>query len=143
MESATGGAIASAITDVAGSSSYFRGGIVAYATEAKIAHGVPADVPAAHGVISRETAEAMAAAARERLGADLGLGLTGIAGAERGRGPPPRHDAPRAVGRPGRVARDVVVLPRPRGGEAPRRHASAEHGSADFWLLISLRGKGN
>ena len=89
MESATGGAIASAITDVAGSSDYFRGSLVTYATEAKIAHGVPAEVPAMHGVISRETAEAMAAAAREQLGADLGLGLTGIAGGDEIEGQPP------------------------------------------------------
>ncbi len=89
MESATGGAIASAITDVAGSSDYFRGSLVTYATEAKIAHGVPAEVPLMHGVISRETAEAMAAAAREQLGADLGLGLTGIAGGDEVEGQPP------------------------------------------------------
>ena len=89
MESATGGSIANAITDVAGSSDYFRGSLVTYATEAKVAQGVPAEVPAVHGVISRETAEAMAAAARERLGADLGLGLTGIAGSEEVEGQPP------------------------------------------------------
>ena len=84
-----GGAIGSAITDVEGSSEYFRGSLVTYATEAKIANGVPAEVPAAHGVISRETAEAMADAARMSLGADLGLGLTGIAGSEPVEGQPP------------------------------------------------------
>ena len=89
MESATGGAIGSAITDVEGASAWFRGGIVAYAAEAKIAHGVPAAAIAEHGAISRETAEAMARAARERLGADLGLGLTGVAGAEPVEGSPP------------------------------------------------------
>jgi nicotinamide-nucleotide amidase len=82
MESATGGAIGSAITDVAGSSDYFKGSLVTYVTPAKVAHGVPAEVPEMHGVISRETAEAMAQAAREQLGADLGIGLTGIAGSE-------------------------------------------------------------
>ncbi len=80
MESATGGAIASAITDIDGSSDYFKGSLVTYATEAKHANGVPAEVTTTHGVISRETAEAMAAAARTRLGASLGLGITGIAG---------------------------------------------------------------
>lgn len=80
MESATGGAIASAITDVDGSSQYFRGGIVAYDTAVKIAHGVPAEVIAQHGLYSRETAEAMAHAARRALDADLGVGLSGIAG---------------------------------------------------------------
>ncbi len=89
MESATGGAIASTITDVAGSSDYFKGSLVTYATAAKIAHGVPAEIPALHGVISRETAEAMAKAAREQLDADLGLGLTGIAGGDEIEGQPP------------------------------------------------------
>lgn len=89
MESATGGAIASAITDIDGSSDYFKGSLVTYATEAKIANGVPAEVPAQHGVISRETAEAMAAAARLRLNASLGLGITGIAGGSEVEGQPP------------------------------------------------------
>ncbi|MDA1062552.1 MAG: competence/damage-inducible protein A [Chloroflexi bacterium] len=89
MESATGGAIASAITDVPGASDYFRGSLVTYATQTKIEHGVPGEVPATYGVISRETAEAMARAAREQLGADLGLGLTGIAGADAVEGQPP------------------------------------------------------
>jgi PncC family amidohydrolase len=89
MESATGGAIASAITDVDGASDYFRGSLVTYATEAKIIEGVPAEVPAMHGVISRETAEAMATAARTKLRADLGLGITGIAGGNEVEGQPP------------------------------------------------------
>jgi len=89
MESATGGAIASAITDIDGSSDYFKGSLVTYATEAKHANGVPVEVTTTHGVISRETAEAMAAAARERLGASLGLGITGIAGGSEVEGQPP------------------------------------------------------
>jgi nicotinamide-nucleotide amidase len=82
MESATGGAIADAITNVSGSSEYFKGSLVTYATQAKIAMGVPAELVAMHGVISREVAEAMAVAARERLETDLGIGVTGIAGNE-------------------------------------------------------------
>ncbi len=89
MESATGGSIANAITDVAGSSGYFKGSLVTYATQAKVDFGVPPEIPAMHGVISRETAEAMAKAARERLGADLGIGLTGIAGVDEIEGQPP------------------------------------------------------
>ena len=80
MESATAGLIASTITDVEGASDYFKGSLVTYATEAKHIEGVPAAVTDAHGVISQETAEAMASAARSRLRADLGLGITGIAG---------------------------------------------------------------
>ena len=80
MESCTGGLMASTITDVPGSSAYFRGGIVSYSNEAKIANGVPAEVIRDHGAISAETAEAMAKAARQRMGADLGVGVTGVAG---------------------------------------------------------------
>ena len=82
MESATGGAIASAFTDNDGASKYFRGSLVTYFTESKLEMGVPREVVEAHGVISRATAEAMAAATRARLGADIGLGITGIAGAD-------------------------------------------------------------
>ena len=80
MESCTGGLMASTITDVPGSSTYFRGGIVSYSNEAKIANGVPAEVIRDHGAISAETAAAMAMAARTRLGADFGVGVTGVAG---------------------------------------------------------------
>ena len=88
MESASGGAIASAITDIEGASAYFTGSLVTYATDMKIAMGVPAEVIAEHGVISRETAEAMAKTARERLGCDIALSVTGIAGAEPMEGQP-------------------------------------------------------
>ena len=80
MESATGGLIASTMTDVDGSSDYFRGSLVTYATEMKHQYGVPAEVTTMHGVISQETAEAMAKAAREQLKSDIGIGITGIAG---------------------------------------------------------------
>ena len=82
MEAVTGGAIADAITNIAGSSGYFTGSLVAYTAEAKIAMGVPAETIATHGEISRETAEAMATAVRERLNVDLAIGITGIAGNE-------------------------------------------------------------
>ena len=90
MESATAGAISNAITNVEGSSDYFKGAIVSYQTEVKIGlGGVPAEIPTMHGVISKETAEAMAAAAREKLGADIGIGVTGIAGNQEVEGQPP------------------------------------------------------
>jgi len=88
MESCTGGLLASTITDVPGSSDYYRGGLVSYATEMKIAWGVNRQVIAEHGVISAECAQAMARAARERLGADVGIGVTGVAG------PDPQEDKP-------------------------------------------------
>jgi nicotinamide-nucleotide amidase len=89
MESATGGAIADALTDSEGASEHFLGSLVTYATQAKVDLGVSGNVVFTHGVISQATAEAMAAAARERLGADIGLGLTGIAGGSEIEGQPP------------------------------------------------------
>ena len=82
MESCTGGLLADTITNVPGSSRYFRGGLVAYATEVKEAMGVDPAVIAKYGVYSDETAIAMAKAIRERLGADIGIGTTGVAGPE-------------------------------------------------------------
>jgi len=80
-ESCTGGLVASAITDVAGSSGYFRGGIVAYADAVKIDQlGVPCDVLAAHGAVSAQVARAMAASALERFRADVAVAVTGVAG---------------------------------------------------------------
>lgn len=89
MESCTGGLLAHTITNVAGSSHYFRGGLVAYATEMKIAWGVSQAIIAQHGVISGECAQEMARAARERLGADVGIGITGVAGPDPQDGKPP------------------------------------------------------
>lgn len=80
MESCTGGLLASYITDVPGSSRYFKGGAVTYTNEMKVAMGVPRELIEQHGAISTQVAEAMARAARERLGGDVGVGITGVAG---------------------------------------------------------------
>ena len=80
MESCTGGLFASTVTDVPGSSEYFRGGVVTYATEAKSAYGVDPALIERHGVVSAPVAEAMAEAVRGQLGADVGVGITGAAG---------------------------------------------------------------
>jgi nicotinamide-nucleotide amidase len=82
MESCTGGLLADTITNVPGSSRYFRGSIVSYATEVKEMMGVDPAIIAAHGVVSAETAAAMAAVVRGRLQADIGVGITGVAGPE-------------------------------------------------------------
>lgn len=80
-ESCTGGLIGDMITDVPGSSEYFLGGVVAYAYEAKTALlGVPVDLLLTYGAVSEETARAMAVGARERLGADVAISVTGILG---------------------------------------------------------------
>jgi nicotinamide-nucleotide amidase len=80
MESCTGGLLASTLTDVAGSSEYFRGGLVSYTEAVKKQYGVDGATIAKHGVVSEETARAMASAVRKELGADIGVGITGVAG---------------------------------------------------------------
>ena len=73
------------LTEVPGSSAYFREGAVTYSNEAKIARlGVPEDTIANFGAVSAETAEAMAAGMRERAGTNHAISVTGIAGPEGG-----------------------------------------------------------
>jgi nicotinamide-nucleotide amidase len=80
-ESCTGGLVAARLTSIPGSSEVFRGAIVAYADEVKRDElGVPAQLLERYGAVSAEVAEAMAAGVRARLGVDLGLSVTGIAG---------------------------------------------------------------
>ena len=80
-ESCTGGGLAAAITDLPGVSSFFLGGIVSYADEVKRdLLAVPGEVLAEHGAVSEPTARAMASGVRQRLGVDVGVGVTGIAG---------------------------------------------------------------
>ena len=84
-ESCTGGMVAERLTSVPGSSQVFLGGVVAYADEVKAAElGVPQEVLERHGAVSAQTAAAMAAGARTRLGADVAVAITGIAGPDGG-----------------------------------------------------------
>lgn len=80
-ESCTGGLASALITDVPGSSRYFLGGVVAYSNQLKESQlDVPAALLERHGAVSSEVAAAMADGVRARLGADYGVGITGIAG---------------------------------------------------------------
>jgi len=84
-ESCTGGLMSARLTERGGSSDYFLGGAVVYSNEAKTAlAGVPADLIAAHGAVSPEVAATLADGARERFGARIGIGITGIAGPDGG-----------------------------------------------------------
>lgn len=80
-ESCTGGGLGAMVTGVPGSSACFRGGIISYDNEIKQRLlGVPAEMLAEHGAVSEPVARAMALGARDRVGSDLGVGITGIAG---------------------------------------------------------------
>ncbi|MFX4260831.1 competence/damage-inducible protein A [Pelotomaculum propionicicum] len=90
-ESCTGGLIAARLTDIPGSSAYFKGGVVSYSNEMKNrVLGVDIKILDSFGAVSRETAEAMAAGVRAGTGADLGLAVTGIAGPAGGTAAKPR-----------------------------------------------------
>ncbi len=114
-ESCTGGLLAARLTDRAGSSAYVKGGLVVYSNEAKTTlAAVEPSLIERHGAVSEKVAEALAAGARERLRAEIGVGITGIAGPDGGSEEKPvglvwlsvagpGHDAPmtRSVNLPG------------------------------------------
>ncbi|TMG55292.1 MAG: CinA family protein [Chloroflexi bacterium] len=80
-ESCTGGLLATVLTAHGGASDFFRGGAVVYSNEAKtIFADVAPDLIHGHGAVSSVVAGALARGARERLGATIGIGITGIAG---------------------------------------------------------------
>jgi nicotinamide-nucleotide amidase len=80
-ESCTGGLVAARLSDVAGASDVLAGGVVSDSNDVKTTElGVPEELIAAHGAVSAEVAEAMAAGVRERLGVHVGIAVTGVAG---------------------------------------------------------------
>lgn len=84
-ESCTGGSVAATLTSVVGSSAYFKGGIVSYATEAKInLLGIPSEVIEKHSVVSEAVALEMAARAQKILNVDYAIATTGNAGPAKG-----------------------------------------------------------
>jgi nicotinamide-nucleotide amidase len=111
-ESCTAGLLAARLADPPGASDYLLGGVVAYSNEAKIELlGVPAELIERQGAVSPEVAEAMADGAAERFGAELGVGLTGIAGPEGGTKSKPVGYVCFCVKVPGgpMIARDPVI----------------------------------
>ena len=84
-ESCTGGMLGERLTAVAGASDVFMGGVIAYANAIKSGLlGVPAGMIREHGAVSEQVARAMASGARDRTGAEIGVGVTGIAGPDGG-----------------------------------------------------------
>jgi len=82
-ESCTGGFFAKRMTDIPGASRHFLGGVTVYTNEAKVKLlGLDPEMLEKHGAVSEETAAALAKKVRECLGADIGVGITGLAGPE-------------------------------------------------------------
>ncbi|MDE3010877.1 MAG: nicotinamide-nucleotide amidohydrolase family protein [Pseudomonadota bacterium] len=80
-ESCTGGGLGQALTAIAGSSAWVEGGFITYSNAAKSRLlGVPADLIAAHGAVSRQVVEAMASGARQGLAAEWAVAVSGVAG---------------------------------------------------------------
>ncbi len=80
-ESCTGGLICDRITNVAGSSQYFRGGVIAYDYDVKVRHlGVVRDILETYGAVSEEVVAQMARGVRQVMQADIGIAVSGIAG---------------------------------------------------------------
>jgi nicotinamide-nucleotide amidase len=122
-ESLTAGLFCAGLAEVPGASATLRGGVVVYATDLKTAlAGVPADLLAAHGPVSPETAAALAEGVRERCAATWGVGLTGVAGPA----PVDGHGAGRVyVGVSDGTRTDVVALDLP-GDRAAVRAAAVD-----------------
>src|SRR5256714_9167439 len=122
-ESCTGGLLAQRLTSIAGSSSYFLGGVVSYSNELKTAWAdVPAELIQTKGAVSSEVAMALAEGIRRQVGSTLGMGITGIAGPGGGSEEKPVGTGHIALSHAGGVKERGVVFPGDR--EAIRWHAS-------------------
>jgi nicotinamide-nucleotide amidase len=127
-ESCTGGLMSGRLTDLAGSSAYVLGGLTVYSNEAKVAlAGVPPALIEVHGAVSPEVASALSAGARQRLGADLGIGITGIAGPGGGSEAKPVGTVCLSVAAPWGVEERTVRLPGSRADVRDRTTTVALH----------------
>lgn len=117
-ESSTGGLIGHAITMTPGASDYYAGGVICYSNFAKeVALGVPHELIAAHGAVSKEVAAALAVGAVRRFETELGVSVTGIAGPEGGSERKPLGTHFVGVARQGHPARvEQHLFPHDRGG---------------------------
>ena len=124
-ESCTGGLVGARLTDVAGASDVYVGGVISYSNEVKERRlAVPAAVLARHGAVSAEAAQAMAEGALSELGADAAVAVTGIAGPGGGTPEKPVGLVYTSVLAPGRAETDRFVFPGDR--EAVRARATAQ-----------------
>ncbi|NMI02066.1 competence/damage-inducible protein A, partial [Pseudonocardia acidicola] len=135
-ESCTGGLLAGRLVDRPGSSAYVAGGVVAYSNEAKVEMlDVPAELISRHGAVSPQVARALADGARSRFGADIGVGITGVAGPDGGtEAKPVGYVCFCVTTAAGRVISRDPVLP---GGRADIRERSV-----DLAMHLILRAAG-
>ena len=127
-ESCTGGLLAKRLTDRSGSSAYFQGGIIAYADVIK--HdvlGVEGAVIESEGAVSESVAEAMARGVARRMGADVGVGITGVAGPEGSTEEKPVGSVWYAVALKGRVVASHRIFPGDREAVRERAAQAALH----------------
>jgi nicotinamide-nucleotide amidase len=137
-ESLTGGLVSATLVDVPGASRSFRGGVVAYATDVKgSVLGVDAALLAEHGAVHPEVARQLAQRARVVLGADVGLGTTGVAGPDPQDGVPPGTVHVAVATPAGTVARTLTLT-----GDRPAiRAATCEAVLRD--ALVAVRAGGD
>jgi competence/damage-inducible protein CinA-like protein len=135
-ESCTGGLLAARLTERRGSSGWVLGGVTAYANSAKEQLlDVPAAVLAEHGAVSPEVATALAEGARGRFGADIGVGITGIAGPDGGTPEKPVGTVHLCVAGPDGTKLRALRLPGSRAAVRQRSVTMAMH-----LLRVSLVG---
>jgi nicotinamide-nucleotide amidase len=135
-ESCTGGLIAKRITDNAGASAYFAGGVIAYANSAKVSLlGVSNAVLEEHGAVSDPVVRAMAEGVRERFGADIGIATTGISGPNGGTEAKPVGLVHLALAREGETHAESFVFPLDRA-----RHRQLTAQVALDWVRRTLLG---
>jgi nicotinamide-nucleotide amidase len=137
-ESCTGGLVAGELTSIAGSSDVVAGGAVTYSNELKQRLlGVPAELLERHGAVSAEVAEAMAEGARERLGADVAVSVTGVAGPGGGTPEKPVGLVFLHVAGPGGGRAHRMQWPGDRGVVRRRATVAALHELRDHLLTLS------
>ncbi len=138
-ESCTGGLIAKRVTDVAGASGWFLGGVISYANEAKMnLLGVAEATLETHGAVSEETAREMAAGARERFGATYALAVTGVAGPSGGTPEKPVGTTCFALAEEGRTTSEQLSLA---GGRGWVRLRASQYALDMLRLLLREKGE--
>jgi nicotinamide-nucleotide amidase len=138
-ESCTGGLLGARMTEVAGASDVYLGGIVSYSNEVKQRQlGVPEELLVRHGAVSEPVARAMADGVRQRFGSDWGIGITGIAGPGGGTEDKPVGLVHWAVASPKSVGAGHRVFP---GGRAVVRTWSV-HSALDMLRRMAVEGLG-